>query len=82
MHIRATNFGSKEARFKNISTYPWDSKRSPAYYNPKEPVYSSHDIHSPAFRMPISSINKFGSGSQGLVRSRWGCKPTPGPGIS
>lgn len=78
MHIKAANFGSKQARFKKISTFECDSNRSPAYYNPKEAIYSTHEIHSPAFRMPIASGDKFGN--LGLVRSRWGSKPTPGPG--
>jgi hypothetical protein len=83
MHIRATNFGSsKQARFKSITTNSWDSKRSPAYYNPKEAVYSANDTLSPAFRMPIAAIDKFGSVNQGLVRARWGSKPTPGPGMN
>ena len=79
MHIRATNFGSKQTRFKSIMTYPWDAKRSPAYYNPKDAVYTGNVTLSPAFRMPIASTNNFKAA--GAVRSRWGSKPAPGPGI-
>ena len=31
--------------------------------------------------MPIASTDKFKSGTQGLVKDRWGFKPAPGPGI-
>lgn len=74
-----STFGCQNRRFKYHDPEQ-KARPSPAQYNVKDPIYfkSLASSTSPAFRLPLAGA-PIQMGPH-VTRSRWGLKPTPGPG--